>query len=39
MLERISPETIICYDEPFPEMRGNVIKVPVQHPRQFHREL
>ena len=27
MLRRIEPETIICYNEPFPEMRGNIVFV------------
>ena len=26
MLEKIKPRAIICYDEPFPEMRGNVVE-------------
>ena len=39
MLERIRPEAVICYGEPFPGMRGNVCAVPVCHPRKFHREL
>ncbi|MBR6163844.1 DUF4417 domain-containing protein [bacterium] len=28
MLEKIKPETIICYGKTFPEMRGNIIEVP-----------
>ena len=39
MLERIKPEAIICYGDPFTGMRGNIHPVPVCHPRQFHREL
>ena len=27
LLERVAPEAVICYGEPFPEMRGNVIPV------------
>lgn len=27
MLRRLEPEAILCYSEPFPEMRGNVIVV------------
>lgn len=27
MLKKLNPHTIICYDEPFPEMEGNIIKV------------
>ena len=26
MLEKIKPRAILCYDEPFPSMRGNVIE-------------
>ena len=26
MLEKINPRAILCYDEPFPSMRGNVIE-------------
>lgn len=37
MLEHINPEAIICYGEPFPYMRGNLLPVKVCHPRQFHR--
>ncbi|MGN0845693.1 MAG: DUF4417 domain-containing protein [Kiritimatiellia bacterium] len=39
MLERIQPEAIICYGEKFSNMRGEVLPIPVGHPRQFHREL
>lgn len=39
MLERIQPEAIICYGEPFPGMGGNLIPINVCHPRQFHREI
>ena len=39
MLEHIRPSAVICYGEPFAEMRGNVIAVPVCHPRRFHRTL
>ena len=39
MLEKIRPEAVICYGEPFSDMRGNICVVPVCHPRQFHREL
>ena len=28
MLQRLEPEIILCYHEPFPEMGGNVIAVP-----------
>lgn len=27
MLEIIEPEAVICYDEPFPSMKGNIIEV------------
>jgi len=27
MLKRIEPEKIICYNEPFPEMRGDIVFV------------
>ena len=27
MLEEIEPEAIICYGEPFEEMKGNIIKI------------
>lgn len=27
MLNRIEPETILCYNEPFPEMHGNIVFV------------
>ena len=27
MLHRIEPEKIICYNEPFPEMRGDIVFV------------
>ena len=27
MLRRIEPEAVICYCEPFPEMKGNILKV------------
>lgn len=27
MLRRVEPETIICYNEPFPEMHGNIVFV------------
>jgi hypothetical protein len=39
MFEKIRPEAVICYGEPFSGMRGNVYAVPVCHPRKFHREL
>ena len=26
MLKRIKPSTVICYDEPFPSMKGNIVK-------------
>lgn len=39
MLERIRPEAVICYGGPFAGMCGNVLPIPVCHPRQFHREL
>ena len=39
MLEHINPSAILCYGAPFVEMRGNVIAVPVCHPRSFHRNL
>lgn len=28
MLQRLEPEIILCYHEPFPEMRGNIIAMP-----------
>ncbi len=39
LLERIVPSVILCYGEPFPEMRGNVISIKPCHPRQFYREI
>lgn len=39
MMERIRPEKVICYGEPFPGMAGPVIAIGPQSPRQFHREL
>ncbi len=39
MLEKICPEAVICYGEPFAEMKGLVIPIEVKHPRQFHREM
>lgn len=33
LLERIRPNAVICYGEPFPDMRGNLYSVPVFHPR------
>ena len=27
MLEEIEPEAIICYGEPFEEMKGNIVKI------------
>lgn len=39
MLEKIMPSAIICYGKPFHDMRGNIVSVPVCHPKQFHREL
>ena len=39
MLERINPEAVVCYGKPLPQMRGNIIPVPIVHPRQFHREV
>ena len=34
MLARIDPEAIICFGEPFPEMTGNIIKIPYRYPRK-----
>lgn len=28
MIEKINPETIICYGKTFPEMQGNIIQIP-----------
>ncbi len=28
MLRRIEPETILCYHQPFPEMKGNIVTIP-----------
>ena len=39
MIERIHPEAVICYGDPFPEMSGHVISVHPQSPRGFHREI
>lgn len=39
MLEKIKPTAVICYGKPYHDMRGNVVPIPVCHPRQFHREL
>lgn len=39
MLERVQPEAVICYGEPFSRMRGEILRVTPQNPRQFHREL
>ena len=39
MRERINPSAVICYGEPFVGMSGNIIAVPVCHPRCFHREI
>lgn len=39
MLERIQPEAVICYGEPFSRMRGEILRITPQNPRQFHREL
>ena len=33
MLERITPSCIICYDKPLHDMRGNILYVPYQYPR------
>lgn len=37
MLERISPETIICLGSPFKEMRGNIISVDYLKSRRVNR--
>lgn len=34
MLERIRPEAVICFGEPFPEMRGNVVTVDYRASRR-----
>ncbi len=39
MIEKINPEAIICYGNKFPEMKGNIYSVPIQHPKQFHRNM
>lgn len=39
MLERIRPEAILCYGEPFPEMGGPLVVVQPNNPRQLHRVL
>lgn len=27
LLRRVEPERILCYHEPFPEMRGNIVPI------------
>ncbi len=39
MMERIRPEAVLCYGEPFPGMDGPLIAVQPQNPRQLHRIL
>lgn len=39
MIEKINPEAIICYGNPFLDMKGNIISVPIEHPKQFHRHV
>lgn len=39
MLERIRPETVICYGDPFPGMEGPLVVIQPCHPKSFHREL
>lgn len=39
MLERIRPEAVICYGNPFPGMGGQLVVVQPCHPKSFHREL
>jgi len=34
MVEKISPETIICFGDPLPEMEGNIIKVDYRASRK-----
>ncbi len=33
-LEHINPEGIICLDKPYREMRGNILYVPYEYPKQ-----
>ncbi len=39
MLERIRPEAVICYGNPFPGMGGPLVVIQPCHPRSFHREV
>ena len=39
MMERIRPETVICYGEPFPGMTGTITTVYPQSPRQLRRDI
>lgn len=34
MLEKLTPETIICFGKPFPEMEGNIISIDYQASRK-----
>ena len=34
MLEKLNPQSIICYGEPFKEMHGNIIHIPFSHSRK-----
>ena len=34
MLEKIHPETIICFGTPFPEMQGNIVTVDYRASRK-----
>ena len=34
MLEKIQPETIICFGTPFPEMQGNIVTVDYRASRK-----
>lgn len=34
MLEKLTPETVICFGDPLPEMRGNIISVDYRSSRK-----
>ena len=34
MLNRLNPQTIICFGDPFPEMTGNIVKVDYRSSRK-----
>ena len=39
MLERITPEAVLCYGDPLPGMSGPLVFIPPRNPREMHREL